>query len=201
MKLYYAPGACSLAPHIALREAGLPFEPVKTDIRAKKLPDGSDYLSVNPKGGVPALGLDGGEVLTENAAILQYIADMAPGGGLIPKEGLARYRVLEWLTYISSELHKGFGSLWNPTAADDAKQTARDLLAKKFTFVEQRLGDQAYLTGDAFSPADAYLFVIMNWTAIHDIDLERWPGLVALQQRIADRPAVQEALRVEGLVQ
>lgn len=205
MKLYYAPGACSLAPHIALREAGLAFEPVKTDIRAKKLPDGGDYLSVNPKGGVPALGLDdgpnAGEVLTENAAILQYVADMAPDSGLIPAEGLARYRVLEWLTYVSTELHKGFAPLWNPAAGEDAKQAARDLLAKKFDYVHGRLGNGPYLTGETFTPADAYLFVILNWTAMHGIDLARWPGLVAFQERMAARPAVHEAMRVEGLIQ
>lgn len=201
MKLYYAPGACSLAPHIALREAGLPFEPVRTDIRAKKLPDGGDYLAINPKGGVPALGLDDGEVLTENAAILQYVAEMAPGSGLIPKDGLARYRVLEWLTYVSSELHKGFAPLWSPAAGEDAKQAARDLLAKKFDYVQTRLGEGPYLTGQSFTPADAYLFVMLNWTAIHGIDLSRWPALVALQHRVGERPAVQEAMRVEGLIQ
>lgn len=201
MKLYYAPGACSLAPHITLREAGLAFEPVKTDIRAKKLPDGGDYLAINPKGGVPALGLDGGEVLTENAAILQYVADLAPESDLIPAEGLARYRVLEWLTYVSTELHKGFAPLWNPASAEDAKQAARDLLAKKFDYVQTRLDERPYLTGEGFTSADAYLFVMLNWTAIHGIDLERWPALVALQHRIGDRPAVQEAMRAEGLIQ
>lgn len=201
MKLYYAPGACSLAPHIALHEAGVSFEPVKTDIRAKKLPDGSDYLAVNPKGGVPALVLDGGEVLTENAAILQYIADMAPDSGLIPAGGIGRYRVLEWLTYVSSELHKGFAPLWNPASGDDAKQAARDLLAKKFDYVQGQLGEGSYLTGDTFTPADAYLFVMLNWTAMHGIDLSRWPGLATLQQRIMARPAVQEAMRAEGLIQ
>lgn len=201
MKLYYAPGACSLAPHIALREAGIGFEPVKTDIRAKKLPDGGDYLAINPKGGVPALGLEDGEVLTENAAILQYIADQAPGSGLIPPEGLARYRVLEWLTYISSELHKGFGPLWNPQSSDEAKQAARDLLAKKFDYVEGRLGEGPYLAGESFTPADAYLFVMLNWTAVHGIDLARWSELVALQQRIAARPAVKQAMQAEGLIQ
>ena len=201
MKLYYAPGACSLAPHIALREAGLDFEPVKTDIRAKKLEDGSDYVAINPKGAVPALGLDGGEVLTENAAVLQYIADMAAADRLMPSSGLGRYRVLEWLTYVSSELHKGFGPLWSPTSSDEAKQGARDLLAKKFDFVQAQMGEQPYLTGDNFTPADAYLFAILGWTGLHGIDLSRWAGLSAFQKRVAARPAVREAMRVEGLIQ
>lgn len=205
MKLYYAPGACSLAPHIALREAGIEFEPVRTDIRAKTLEDGSDYFAINPKGAVPALGLDdgpdAGEVLTENAAVLQYIADMAPADRLIPPSGLGRYRVLEWLTYISSELHKGFGPLWSPASSDEAKQGARDLIAKKFDFVQAQMGDQPYLTGDNFTPADAYLFAILGWTGMHGIDLSRWAGLSAFQQRVTARPAVQEAMRVEGLIQ
>lgn len=205
MKLYYAPGACSLAPHIALREAGTAFEPVETDIRAKKLPDGSDYLAVNPKGAVPALGLDavdgeGGDVLTENATVLQYISDMAPAAGLIPSSGNARYHVLEWLTYVSSELHKSYGPLWNPASSDEAKQAARDLVGKKFDFVQTRLGDHAYLTGETFSAADAYLFVMLNWTKLHGIDLSRWPRLVALHSRIMERPAVQAAMRAEGLI-
>lgn len=201
MKLYYAPGACSLAPHIALREAELPFEPIRTDIRAKTLPDGSDYLRVNPKGAVPALGLDDGELLTENATVLQYIADQAPPGQLIPAEGLARYRVLEWLTYISSELHKGFGPLWNPAAGEDAKAAARELVGKKFDYVQGALGERPFLTGETFTPADAYLFTILGWTGLHKIDLGRWPGLAAFRERVASRPAVIEAMRVEGLVQ
>lgn len=201
MKLYYTPGACSLAPHITLREAGLDFEPVKTDIRAKTLPDGSDYLAINPKGAVPALQLDDGDVLTENATLLQYIADQAPASGLIPSSGTARYHVLEWLTYVSSEVHKSFGPLWNPASTDDAKQAARDLVAKKFDFVAAQLGDKPYLTGDLFTPADAYMFVMLNWTKMHGIDLERWPSLRTLQARIAERPAVQAAMRAEGLIQ
>lgn len=201
MKLYYAPGACSLAPHITLREAGTAFEPVKTDIRAKKLPDGGDYLAVNPKGAVPALGLDDGDVLTENAVVLQYISDMAPSAGLIPASGTRRYHALEWLTYVSSEVHKSFGPLWNPASGDDAKQAARDMVGKKFDFVQGQLGDKPYLTGDAFTPADAYLFVMLNWTKIHDIDLSRWPRLVEFQSRMTERPAVQAAMRAEGLIQ
>ena len=200
MKLYYSPGACSIAPHIALREAGAEFEAVKTDIRGKKLPDGSDYLAVNPKGSVPALGLDDGEVLTENAAVLAYIADQAPASGLIPASGIARYRVLEWLSYVGAEVHKSYGMLWNPQSSDEAKQLARELVGKKFDFVAGRLGDNDYLTGDSFSAADAYLFPMLNWTAMHGIDLGRWPTLKALQARIAARPAVRETMKAEGLV-
>ncbi len=201
MKLYYAPGACSQAPHIALREAGLDFEPVKTDIRAKRLESGEDYFAINPKGSVPALGLDDGALLTENAALLQYIGDSAPQSGLLPPLGdFRRYRVLEWLNYIATELHKGFGPLWNPSATPEAKEAARQLLAKKFDYVQERLGDGDYLLGDRFTAPDAYLFVVLNWTRMHEIDLSRWPGLVAYVRRVSHRPAVQETLRAEGLI-
>jgi glutathione S-transferase len=200
MKLYYTPGACSQAPHIALREAALPFDPVLVDLKAKKLPGGEDYFAVNPKGSVPALGLDDGEVLTENAAILQYVGDQAPGSDLLPQLGdFRRYRVLEWLNYIATELHKGFGPLWNPASSAEAKDAARDLLAKKFDYVQQRLGDGPYLLGEAFTAPDAYLFVVLSWTQIHQIDLSRWPGLTSYVSRVAERPAVRETLRAEGL--
>jgi glutathione S-transferase len=202
MKLYYTPGACSQAPHIALNEAGLQFEPVLVDLRAKKLPGGEDYFAVNPKGSVPALGLDDGEVLTENAAILQFIGDQAPASGLLPQLGdFRRYRAIEWLNYIATELHKGFGPLWNPSSTPEAKDSARDLLAKKFDYVQQRLGYGPYLLGGAFTAPDAYLFVILGWTRIHQIDLSRWPGLAAYASRVAERPAVQATLRKEGLAQ
>jgi glutathione S-transferase len=199
MKLYYSPGACSQAPHIVLREANVAFDLVKTDIRAKKLEDGSSYLAINPKGAVPALQLEDGTVLTENAAILQYVGDLAPESGLFPRLGdFARYRVLEWLNYVSTELHKGFGPLWNPTAPDALKQAARELLAKKFDYVQEQLGDGPYLLGERFTLPDAYLFVILNWTRIHEIDLARWPGLTAYQQRVGQRPRVAETLGAEG---
>jgi glutathione S-transferase len=199
MKLYYTPGACSQAPHIALREANLAFDLVKADIRAKKLEDGSDYLAINPKGAVPALGLEDGTVLTENAAILQYVGDLAPESGLLPRIGdFQRYRVLEWLNYIATELHKGFGPLWNPASPNDVKEATRGLLAKKFDYVQERLGDGPYLMGAQFTAADAYLFVILNWTGMHGIDLARWPGLTAYQQRVAARPRVLETLGAEG---
>jgi glutathione S-transferase len=202
MKLYYTPGACSQAPHIALNEAGLSFEPVLVDLKAKKLPGGEDYLAVNAKGAVPALGLPDGEVLTENAAILQFIGDQAPASGLLPQLGdFRRYRVLEWLNFIATELHKGFGPLWNPASAEEAKDSARNLLAKKFDYVQQRLGDGPYLLGETFTAPDAYLFVILQWTRIHGIDLSRWPELTAYVARVSERPAVQATLQTEGLAQ
>ena len=200
MKLYYAPGACSQAPHIVLREARLPFDLVKTDIRAKRTEDGRDYREVNPKGAVPALQLDDGVVLTENAAILQYAGDLAPESGLLPPLGdFDRYRVIEWLNYVATEMHKGFGPLWNPTSTDELKETTRTLLGAKFDYLQQRIGDGPYLLGERFTLPDAYLFVVLNWTRIHQIDLSRWPGLTAFVRRVAERPAVQATLRAEGL--
>ncbi len=201
MKLYYAPGACSLAPHIVLRETGADVTLARVDLKAKRLEDGSDYRAANPKGAVPALELADGSVLTENAAILQYIADEHSGGGdLIPLSGIRRYRVLEWLTYISTELHKGFGPLWNPASSDEQKEATRKLLGGKFDFVQQGIGEGPFLTGEPFTIADAYLFVILGWTLIHGIDLEQWPGLSAYVRRVSERPSVQAALRAEGLV-
>lgn len=200
MKLYYAPGACSLAPHIALREAGIPFDLVKVDLVAKRTESGEDYKAINPKGAVPALGLDDGSVLTENAAILQYVADQGGGDLMPPMMSMKRYRVLEWLNYVATELHKGFGPLWNPATPADYKEATRQALAQKFDYLQAQIGDGPYLTGADFSIADAYAFVILNWTRVHDIDLSRWPGLTAFSGRVAQRPAVQDALRAEGLV-
>ena len=194
MKLYYYPGACSLGPHIVLREAGAPFEAVNADIRTKKLPDGSDYLSVNPKGAVPALQLDTGDVLTENTTIMQYVADMGGTDDLIPKSGMARYRQLEWLSYVSSEVHKTHAPLFNPAAGEDAKTMAKEMLAKKYKYVAGELGDKPFLTGDAFTPADAYLYVMLTWAKKFGIET----GLDAYRDRVAARPSVQEAERVEA---
>lgn len=199
MKLYYTPGACSQAPHIALREAGASFDLVKVDLAAKRTENGDDYKTINPKGAVPALELDDGSVLTENATILQYIADQI-GGDLMPASGVRRYRLLEWVNFIATELHKGFGPLWNPATPDAFKDTTRKLIGTKFDYVQQQLGDGPYLTGESFTIADAYLFVILNWTKIHDIDLSRWPGLTRFVDRVAQRPAVQDVLEAEGLV-
>jgi glutathione S-transferase len=202
MKLYYAPGACSQAPHIILHEAGLPHDSAKVDIRAKKLGDGSDYLRVNPKGAVPALELDDGQVLTENAVILQYIADHAGAFELLPRPGdLQRYRVLEWVNYVATELHKSFGPLFNPAAGDEAKQAARDVIGKKLDFVEGQIGDKPYLLGDQFTLPDAYLFVILGWTGKMQIDLNGWPKLAAFRKRVAERESVREVLEFEGLLE
>jgi glutathione S-transferase len=199
MKLYYTPGACSMAPHIALRETGADVQLVKVDLAAKRTDDGRDYRQVNSKGAVPALELADGSVLTENAAILQYVAD-EHGGDLIPLSGIRRYRVLEWLNYIATELHKGFGPLWNPASSDEQKDATRKLLGGKFDFVQQGIGEGPFLTGEDFTIADAYLFVILSWTGLHGIDLSRWPGLAAFVGRVAARPSVQAALEAEGLV-
>ncbi len=200
MKLYYSPGACSLSPHIVLREAGVPFDLEQVDLAKKKTKAGADYMAINPKGQVPALALDDGQVLTEGPAIVQYIADHKPGTGLAPAAGtLPRYRLAEWLNYITSELHKSIGALFSPTTPDAWKQVVKDGLVAKFKYVEQQLGDQPYLLGASFSVADAYLFTILNWTNFLKIDLAPYPKLVAYQQRVAARPKVQEALKAEGL--
>jgi len=201
MQLYFAPGACSLASHIVLRESGLPFDLRKTDTKTKKLEDGSDYFAVNSKGAVPALRLDDGQVLTEGPAILQYIADQKPDSRLAPRAGtIERYRLLEWLNYITSEIHKTFSPLFNPAANDAVKAYATQLLEKKFDWLNQQLTGKQYLTGDQFTIADAYLFVVANWSNFVGIDLGRWPALKAFQDRVAARPKVQEALAAEGLL-
>ncbi|MBM3391276.1 MAG: glutathione transferase GstA [Betaproteobacteria bacterium] len=200
MKLYYSPGACSLSPHIALREAGLPFELVKKDLTSKTLADGSDFRAINPKGYVPALALDDGQVLTEGPAIVQYIADRAPEKGLAPPAGtMERVRLQEWLNYITSELHKTFSPLFNKQASEDWKDAARKLLDRRIDYVAKALEGRNYLMGETFSVADCYLFTVLNWAHWVKIDLSRWPGVTEYQKRIAARPAVQEALKAEGL--
>ncbi len=201
MKLYYAPGACSMAPHIALREAGLGFELEKVDLAAKKTEHGADFTSINPKGYVPALALDEGEVLTEVQVVLQYIADQAPGSNLAPRPGsIERYRLQEWLGFIATELHKGFGPLWKPNTPDVYKPVVRENLGRRFDYLDGQLGGRDYLTGSGFTVADAYSFTILNWANLHDIDLSRWPNLKAYVGRVAARPKVQEAMRAEGLL-
>ena len=202
MKLYYAPGACSQAPHIILHELGLHHDSARVNSPDKTLDDGSSYLDINPKGAVPALELDNGEVLTENAVILQYLGDRSGSPELLPPVGdFRRYKVLEWMNYVATELHKGFGPLWNPATSDEMKQLTRDLVAGKFDYVEQRLGEGPYLMGERFTLADAYLFVILSWSKIHKIDLARWPGLTAFRERMKQRPSVRQVLEFEGLVE
>jgi glutathione S-transferase len=201
MQLYFSPGACSLASHIALREAGVPFEAIKVDGRAKTTAKGEDYWKVTAKGYVPALRLDDGQVLTEGTAILPYVADRNPAANLAPAAGsLDRYRLHEWLGYINSEVHKGFGVFFTPGATDDAKAAGKTALAKRFAFVQQELEGKEFLVGNAFSVADAYLFTVLGWTRIVGIDLGEWPGLKAYHARILARPAVQAAMKAEGLI-
>jgi glutathione S-transferase len=200
MKLYYSPGACSLAPHIALRESGLKFDLEKVDLAAKKTERGADYWAINPKGYVPALQLDDGYVLTEVSAVLQYIADQKPAAGLLPAPGSKeRYRAVEWIGFITTELHKGFSPLWKPTTPDAYKPIVIETLAKRLQYVESQLGSQ-YLTGAQFTVADAYLFVIVGWAKYLKIDLTPYAKLRALLDRIAARPAVQAAMKAEGLI-
>jgi glutathione S-transferase len=201
MKLYYAPGACSLAPHIALREAGIDVDLEQVDLGTKRTASGEDYTKVNPKGYVPALGLDDAQVLTEVAAVLQYVADQRPASRLAPKAAgsMERYRLAEWLTFVSSEIHKSYGPLWKPDSVAQAKQAARDLLGRRFDYLEGVLGTQPFLMGEQFTIADAYLFTVLNWTRLHDIDIEKWPHLSGYVRRIAARPAVQAAMKAEGL--
>jgi glutathione S-transferase len=197
MKLYYSPGACSFAPHIALHEAGLPFEAIKVDLRTHKLADGTDYYTINPKGYVPLLELDDGTRLSELAVILQYIADRKPGT-LAPAFGsLERYRVMEWLNFISSEIHKQYSPLWYPDTHDQTKQAQRARLARRFEYLNPILAQQPYLMGDNFTVADAYLHAILNWSGFLKVDLAPFPALVEYQKRIAARPAVARAHQAE----
>ena len=201
MKLYYSPGACSLSPHIALHEAGLAADIVRVDIKAKKLADGSDFLSINPKGQVPTLQLDDGQVLTEGPAIVQYIADQAPAKGLAPAAGsFERYRLMELLNYVSTEIHKNFSPLFNPATSADAKESAKKTLSTKFAHVATLLAGKDYLMGDRFTVADGYLFTVLGWTRHVGIDLGQWPVLGEYLARVGARPAVQEAMKAEGLV-
>jgi len=201
MKLNYAPGACSLAPHIVLNEAGLPFDLVKVNLKEHKFDDGSDYYPVAPKGQVPLLELDSGERLSEGPVISQYIADQVPAKKLLPANGtMERYRVQEWLNFITSELHKGIGGLFNPLMPDDGKAVIRTKALSKLQWVDEQLEGKHYLMGDAFTVADAYLFTVTNWTAHTGIDISGLKNLGAFQARMAARPAVQAALKAEGLL-
>jgi len=201
MKLYYSPGACSLSPHIVLRESGLAFEPVLASTKTHKLADGTDYYGINPKGYVPLLELDNGERLSEGPVIVQYIADQVPAKKLAPANGtMARYRLQEWLNFITSELHKGFSPLFNPAMAEDAKPLFRNKLAERLKWVDSQLAGKSYLMGDEFSVADAYLFTVTSWTGYVGIDISALANLNAFMARMKARPAVQEAMKAEGLL-
>lgn len=201
MKLYYSPGACSLSPHIVLHEAGLAFEPVLASTKTHQLQDGTDYYGINPKGYVPLLELDNGERLSEGPAIVQYIADQVPDRQLAPPAGtLARYRLQEWLNFITSELHKTFAPLFNGAMPEEAKALFRTKLHERFKWVDEQLAGKSFLMGDQFSVADAYLFTVSNWGQRVGVDLGGYAQLTAYRSRIAARPAVQAAMKAEGLV-
>lgn len=200
MKLYYSPGACSLSPHIVLREAGLAFEPVLAPTKTHQLTDGTDYYTINPLGYVPLLELDDGTRLREGPAIVQYIADQVPNRNLAPANGtLPRYRLQEWLTFIGMELHRSFTPLFNPAMPEEAKKLSRDRIANRFGFVNEQLAGKDYLMGEHFTVADAYLYVVTRWSKPMSIDLAPYPNLAAHHARVAARPAVQEALALEKL--
>ncbi|MEB3899048.1 glutathione transferase GstA [Pseudomonas putida] len=200
MKLFYSPGACSLSPHIVLNELGLPYSVEKVDLKRHTTADGADYYTINPKGYVPALQLDNGEVLTEGPAIVQYLADQKPQANLLPPAGsLERARVQEWLHFIGTEVHKTLAALFNPSITPEARSKTIDTFGKRLGFVEQALQGKEYLTGNTFSVADAYLFTIVNWAPMLKIDLSPWPTVMQFQKRVANRPAVQKTLQAEGL--
>ena len=200
MKLYYSPGACSLAPHIVLHESGLPFEAVLASTKTKQLADGTDYYTINPLGYVPFLVLADGRTLHEGPVISQYIADQAPATGLVPAAGSwERYKLMEWLTFIGTELHKGFSPLFNPAMPDDAKAIAKERLQSRLKWVDGELAGKQYLLGDTFSVADAYLFTVTNWAAFVAVDISGLANLNAYRARVGARPAVQAALKAEGL--
>jgi glutathione S-transferase len=201
MKLYYSPGACSLSPHIALVEGGLAYELVKVDLRAKTLENGDDYYKINPKGQVPALSLDSGEIVTEGPVIVQMIADQAATQGLAPaRDSAERYKLLEWLNFITSELHKNFSPMFNPTFSDEVKGFFRDRLMGKFKYVDAELAGRDYLLGKGFSVADGYLFTMLCWADRMQFDLSGLPNLTAYEARVGARPKVKEALTKEGLL-
>ena len=201
MKLYYSPGACSLSPHIALEEAGLKYEAIAAPTKTKVLPDGSDYRKVNPLGYVPYLVLDDGTGLREGPAIVQYIADQAPDKKLAPPNGtVARYELQSWLNFIGTEVHKNFGPLFNPAMPEEAKKIFTTNLLGRLKWVDGELAGKSYLTGEDFTVADGYLFVVTNWAKPLGIDLSPLPHLLAFRERVAARPAVQAAMKAEGLI-
>jgi glutathione S-transferase len=201
MKLYYTPGACSMAVNIALHETGQKFDLVKVDLSQHKTESGEDYYAINPKGYVPALKLDNGEILTEDAVLLQYVADQKPEAGLAPGAGtMERYRLMEWLNFISSEIHKTLGALFNPGITPEWKEDRVALFGRRCDYLVKALGSKPYLMGDKFTIADAYLFTILGWANYFKLDMGRWPVLKEYADRIAVRPAVKEAMKAEGLI-
>lgn len=201
MKLYYGPASCSLAPHIVAREAGIPLELERVDMKAKTTASGKDFTAINPKGYVPTLELDDGQILTEGPVISQYIADKNPGSGVVPANGtLERYRLQEMMGYINSELHKSYGPLFSKDTLPEVRKEKMEYIQKRYKLIEQQLEGKSYLFGDTFTAADAYLFVVTNWSNYVNLDLSAYPNLLAFQKRVAARPAVQEAMKAEGLI-
>lgn len=200
MKLFYSPGACSLSPHILLREAGLSFTPVRVDLKTHKTEDGADFYAISAKGYVPALQLDDGSMLTEGVAIDLWIADQVPAAGLAPREGMDRYRMIELLTFIATELHKNMGGLFAPGLPDATREMITQRLTARLGLIEQQLTGRTWLTGEQFTLADAYLFTVAGWAKWVKFDLSPWPQLGAYLARVAARPAVQAALKAEGLI-
>jgi len=201
MKLYYSPGACSMSPHIVLRELGLPFEAVLASTKTHKLADGTDYYTINPKGYVPLLELDDGQRLSEGPAIVQYLADKEPTKGLIAAAGtMPRYRQIEWLNFVSSELHKSYSPLFNPAMPEEGKAVFRKRLRGRYEYLNQQLEGRSFLMGDAFSVPDAYLFTVTNWAKAVGLDITDLPNVQAFQARMAARPAVQATMKAEGLL-
>jgi glutathione S-transferase len=201
MKLYFSPGACSMAPHIVLREARFTFDLEKVDLAKKQTESGEDFNKINPKGYVPAIRLEDGQILTEAAVILQCLADKKPEAGLAPKpETMERYRLMEWLNFVASELHKQIGPLFNPKVTGEWKESQLDLLGKRFDYLSERLSGRQYLMGDQFTVADAYLFTVLNWTNYLKLDLGKWPALRDYMVRVAARPAVKDTMKAEGLI-
>ena len=201
MKLYYSPGACSLSPHIVLRELGLPFEPVLASTKTHKLADGTDYYTINPKGYVPLLELDDGQRLSEGPAIVQYLADQAPAKGLIAPAGtMPRYRQIEWLNFVSTELHKSYSPLFNPAMPEEGKAVFRKRLRGRYEYLNQQLEGKSFLMGDSFSVPDAYLFTVTNWAKVVGVDITDLQHVQAFMTRMAARPGVQAAMKAEGLL-
>lgn len=200
MKLFYKPGACSLASHIVLREAGKEFELARVDLAKKCLDNGDDFLAINPKGQIPALSIDSNTLLTEGVAIMQYVADSAPKSDLLPPVGfLSRYKTLEWLNFVATELHKGFTPLFRPDTPEEFKPTARALLEKKLEYVDAALANQQWINGENFSIADAYLFTVLRWAVAVKLNFPQAGNLTAYMQRVASRPAVAAAMAAEGI--
>ncbi len=200
MKLYYSPGACSLSPHIVAMEAGLPLQIERVDLKTRQTEKGLDFMKVNPKGYVPTLEMDDGSILTEGPVIVQYLGDRNPGSGLVPPPGtIERYRIQEWLNFVSTEFHKQYSPLFNPSVPPEIQKIFAGNLERRYGFVAKTLEKQPFLMGSLFTVADAYLFTVTNWARTVHFDLSKWPAIVDYQKRIAARPAVQKAFAAEGL--